>query len=189
MRIYDYRCADCRRHYSYDHDNNKPPVCTTPGCPGHVDVEKFAFQCNNCKRLMHAVDAGENKTPNCCNVCGAGIHIGFDAAAFHREMEALIPKGKKLDDGEVKSLSAKLHDRIKALPTTRVVFEKNWTILADCTDEELKEAGLDRQRVERHVPLPPQPVEDPKVIREPQNMFVEAHEGVSGVDKVLGKNG
>lgn len=182
MHLHDYRCTGCGRHYSHDHDNDKVPVCTTEGCDGSIEVEKFGFRCKNCGHLVHATHGGENEVPNSCPACGAGIHIGYDPQAFHREIEALIPKGKALSDKEFQALSTKLHAKVSALPTTRTYFPDNWEILADLDDAALKERGLDRDRVVRHTPQPPSAKKAP-----PKNVIVGAAEVLRGSNKTLGK--
>lgn len=183
MHLHDYRCTGCGRHYSHDHDNNKPPVCTTEDCPGGgMEFETFAFRCKNCGKLMRAVDAGENKVPNSCNACGAGIHIGYDAQQFHREMEALLPKGKAMTTKEVQELSRKLHAKISALPTKRTYFPDNFEILADLPDAELLKLGLGRARIAKHTPVAKTPRTD-----KPKNVIAVTTDGARGTDTSVGK--
>ena len=49
-------------------------------------MDKFAFRCNNCRRLVDSAAAGERDFPASCPSCGAGV--SFDPRSGEKQYHA-----------------------------------------------------------------------------------------------------
>jgi hypothetical protein len=103
----------------------------------------FAFRCKTCGHLHTSDYAGESSHPHSCAVCGSGVIFTTEPDKKRLELQARPGCEKHVYDSIPVVNKIGLH---------KLLDHANWEVLADASDERLKELELTREQVEKHVP-------------------------------------
>ena len=122
----------------------------------------YAFRCKHCGHLHTSNDAAEAPHPHACKVCGAGVTFGNQHSVLAREI---------IDPKLTQKQRTEMVKKFSQTATNKTVQPDNWEVLADATDERLKELGLTKADVEKHTPW------KAGTTREPRSTFAVGVEG------------